>query len=136
VVGATDWGTWEFDNTNSTSADAIAAFTDRTEKAYSLDVYTDEWNPVRQSAETATFPASYACDAPNTSYPGDGGCRTFWYADSSGTMSFNLDDDGGWAQTAFQGGFDSSGRPGVDFFEQDESAPYAYVTNEGAMYYR
>jgi hypothetical protein len=136
ATDGTDWAVWEFDASNSTSARAYNAFVNRQTSAYQLDVYTDAWNPARQS--TNRLPASFACDA-NDEIAADGGCRNFWYQDVAGSRgtvrSFNLDDDGGYGQTAFGAGLDNSGRDyGCDIFEQTTT-----ITNSNcraALYYR
>ena len=123
VVGDDHWATWTIDSANTTSAAAMAAFVHGESTAYSLDHYTDAWNPVRQSSPDRSFPSGYACNSPST-YTGDGrGCAHFWYDSISGTASFDLDDDGGYGQTAFAAGADNAGYRGVDAFEVDaESA--------------
>lgn len=122
VWDGTDWATWTFAPGNSTSDRAFAAFTDRTTSNYELDVYGDTWNPTRQSAVSRGLTNPYRCDA-DREIPSDGSCRNFWYADvalSTGATvrSFNLDDDGGYGQTAFAAGGANNASYGVDVFEQ------------------
>lgn len=133
-----DWATWDFDPGNSTSARAFDAFVHRTTYAYQLDHYTDAWNPVRQSTVSPRLTDPYACDA-DREIDSDGDCRNFWYDDTDSPYgsirSFNLDDDGGYGQTAFAGGADNSKEDvGCDFFEQELSTTNRDCT--GALYYR
>ncbi len=122
VWDGTDWATWTFSPGNSTSDRAYAAFTARTPSDYALDVYGDSWNPTRQSAVSRGLTNPYRCDA-DREIPSDGSCRNFWYTDAALTTgatvrSFNLDDDGGYGQTAFAAGGANNGSYGVDVFEQ------------------
>jgi hypothetical protein len=118
----TDWATWTFRSGNSTSDRAYAAFVYRTTSSYALDSYGDVWNPDRQSAVSSSITNPYRCDA-DREIPSDGGCRNFWYEDSLASngmtiRSFNLDDDGGYGQTAFAAGAANNRDFGVDAFEQ------------------
>ncbi len=122
VWDGTDWATWTFSPGNSTSDRAYAAFTARTPSDYALDVYGDSWNPSRQSAVSRGLTNPFRCDA-DREIPSDGSCRNFWYTDAALTTgatvrSFNLDDDGGYGQTAFAAGGANNGSYGVDVFEQ------------------
>jgi hypothetical protein len=136
ATDGTDWAVWEFDASNSTSTRAYNAFVNRQTSAYQLDVYTDVWNPARQS--TNRLPANFACDA-NDEIAADGGCRNFWYQDVAGSRgtvrSFNLDDDGGYGQTAFGAGLDNAVRDyGCDILEQTTTTTNANC--RAALYYR
>jgi len=138
VWDGTDWATWTFRSGNSTSDRAYAAFVYRTTSAYVLDSYGDSWNPDRQSAVSRTLTNPFRCDS-DRDIPSDGGCRNFWYEDALASngmtiRSFNLDDDGGYGQTAFSAGAANNRDFGVDVFEQ------ALVANTPsktlALYYR
>lgn len=120
VVGSGRWASWEFERGNSTSEAALSAFVDGDSTEYVLDRYGDAWNPVRQSEGDRSFPEPYSCNS-STTYTSDGrGCANFWYERTSGATGFNLDDDGGYAQTAFAAGPDNTGYKGVDAFETDD----------------
>lgn len=134
----TDWASWEFQRNNSTSSRAYDAFVNRTPSDFVLDSYTDAWNPTRQSSNSNTLTDPYECDA-DRDIPSDGRCRNFWYADMRGPegtlRSFNLDDDGGYGQTAFGAGADNSGQgQGCDFLEQRLAS--TNESCEGELYYR
>ena len=133
-----DWATWTFDPSNSTSLRAYNAFVKLQQSAYELDLHLDVWNPVRQSSVSPALTDPYACDADNE-IDSDGDCRNFWYQDASGpygtVRSFNLDDDGGYGQTAFAGGTDNATDDvGCDFLEQSLTTTNRRCT--GALYYR
>ena len=122
VVGDLYWGVWDFEAGNSTSDDALGAFVDGRRRDYALDRYGDAWNPVRQSDDDRSIPAHYACNS-TTTYTGDGrGCANFWYGSIERYTGFNLDDDGGYGQTAFAAGSDNASSVGVDSFEIDAGA--------------
>jgi hypothetical protein len=132
----TDWATWTFIDGNSTSDRAYGAFVNRETSSYELDLYLDPWNPERQSEND--LPRDYRCDA-NHDIESDGDCQNFWYERASGpygnVASFNLDDDGGYGQTAFAGGTDNSGDGvGCDFFER--STTKTNTRCSGFLYYR
>ena len=134
----TDWATWTFDPTNRTSQRAYNAFVKLQESGYELDLHLDVWNPVRQSSVSRTLTNPYACDADNE-ISSDGDCRNFWYQDANGpygtVRSFNLDDDGGYGQTALAGGTDNATDDvGCDFLEQSVTTTNRQCT--GALYYR
>lgn len=138
AFNGTDWATWTFDDRNSTSARAWSAFVDQKTSAYQLDLFLDPWNPDRQSHKDRDFTDPYACDA-DRSIASDGACQNFWYDDAQGpygtVRSFNLDDDGGYGQTAFGGGTDNSGDGvGCDVFETDLATTNTDCTGE--LYYR
>ena len=107
-----DWAVWEFDST-TTAANALAAFTSGTTTTRSTSAAcNDAWVPVSQSGAMTDSP--YSCDENNN----DGGsCKCFWYDSYGGVYSFYLDDDTGWAETAFGAGYDNSGNLGVDSLE-------------------
>jgi hypothetical protein len=122
VVGDLYWAVWDFEAGNSTSDDAIGAFVDGRSRGYELDRYGDAWNPSRQSDNDRAIPAGYACNA-TTTYTSDGrGCANFWYGPIERYTGFNLDDDGGYGQTAFGAGADNATSVGVDSFEIDADA--------------
>jgi len=108
-----DWAVWEFDG-SSTSDAALAAFTQRTEQAIGA-VCGVAWNPVVQSGAMTDDP--YHCDETNNQ--GSDNCDCFWYDEYDGVWSFYLDDDTGWAETAFGAGIDNSGSYGVDSLETE-----------------
>ncbi|MCP4917125.1 MAG: hypothetical protein GY913_09385 [Proteobacteria bacterium] len=106
-----DWAVWEFDST-TTSGNVLAAFTSGTTTSYG-SACNDAWEPVAQDGTMTDDP--YVCDE-NNNY--DPGCDCFWYDNSYGsTYSFYLDDDRGWAETAFGAGYDNAGFVGVDSLE-------------------
>ncbi|MCB9742145.1 MAG: hypothetical protein H6740_06065 [Alphaproteobacteria bacterium] len=105
-----NWAVWEFDS-STTAGRALAAFTTQTPASYRG--CNDAWNPVAQYGTLSDNP--HHCDETNN----DGGaCRCFWYSNSyGGVYSFYLDDDGGWAETAFGAGYDNNSSLGVDSLE-------------------
>ncbi|MFT5684390.1 MAG: hypothetical protein ACI8RZ_005331 [Myxococcota bacterium] len=106
------WAVWEFDGTD-TADNALAAFTTQTTTSSSSSVACgDDWTPVAQDGDMTDDP--YVCDENNNSDPG---CDCFWYDSYSGVYSFYLDDDTGWAETAFGAGYDNSSSLGVDSLE-------------------
>ena len=108
-----NWAVWEFDSSNDTSNAALSAFTTQTTVSNSSSVACgDDWNPVAQDGTMTDDP--YTCDENNNADPG---CDCFWYTSYSGVYSFYLDDDTGWAETAFGAGYDNSGSLGVDSLE-------------------
>ena len=120
------WAVWEFD-ASTTSTHALAAFTLGTEIA--SGICNDAWNPVEQHGAMTDDP--YHCDETNN----DGGnCRCFWYYEYNGVWSFYLDDDSGWAETAFGAGYDNAGYLGIDSLE----LAYRYHDNTRSlwMYWR
>ena len=125
-----DWAVWEFDST-TTAGNALAAFTTGTTTGRSSSTAcNDAWEPVAQSGTMTDDP--YVCDENNNADPG---CDCFWYDSYSGVYSFYLDDDTGWAETAFAGGYDNSGSLGVDSLETS----YRYnneSTHDLWMYWR
>jgi len=136
VTDGTDWATWAFAADNRTSDRAYGAFVNLEMSSYELDLHLEAWNPVRQS--TVRLAANYACDA-NEDISSDGDCRNFWYEEQEGPYgrirSFNLDDDGGYGQTAIAGGTDNAGYDvGCDVFER--SLAYTNGDCRSAIYYR
>ncbi|HJN74207.1 MAG TPA: MopE-related protein [Myxococcota bacterium] len=110
---AGNWAVWEFDSGNDTSNNILGAFTSQTTVTRSTSsACGDAWNPVAQDGTMTDDP--YTCDENNNSDPG---CDCFWYDSYSGVYSFYLDDDTGWAETAFGAGYDNSGTLGVDSLE-------------------
>jgi len=108
-----NWAVWEFDSSNDTSNNILDAFTSQTPVTRSTSAACgDAWEPVAQDGTMTDDP--YVCDENNNSDPG---CDCFWYDSYSGVYSFYLDDDTGWAETAFGAGYDNSGTLGVDSLE-------------------
>ncbi|MDG1480742.1 MAG: MopE-related protein [Myxococcota bacterium] len=106
------WAVWSFDGTD-TADNALAAFTTQTTTSTSSsDACGDAWTPVAQDGDMTDDP--YVCDENNNADPG---CDCFWYASYSGVYSFYLDDDTGWAETAFGAGYDNSSSLGIDSLE-------------------
>ena len=66
-----NWAVWEFD-ASTTSTNALAAFTTRTEIA--SGICNDAWNPVEQFGTMTDDP--YHCDETNND---NGNCQCFWY---------------------------------------------------------
>lgn len=108
-----DLAIWEFDSTNDTATNAYNAFVSQTTTSSSAGAHNDAWNPVWQSGSMTDNP--YHCDETNNQ--GSDNCDSFWYASYGGIYSFYLDDDTGWAETAFGAGYDNSGSLGVDSLE-------------------
>ena len=109
-----DVAIWEFDSTNDTATNAYDAFTAGTGTSRNSSAACgDAWNPTWQSGGMTDNP--YHCDETNNS--GTDNCDCFWYASYNGVYSFYLDDDTGWAETAFGAGYDNSGALGVDSLE-------------------
>jgi hypothetical protein len=107
------WAVWEFDGTD-TADNALAAFTVQTTTTRSSSAACgDAWTPVAQDGDMTDDP--YHCDENNNQ--GSDYCDCFWYDSYSGVYSFYLDDDTGWAETAFGAGYDNSGSLGVDSLE-------------------
>jgi hypothetical protein len=123
------WAVWEFDTT-TTANNALDAFTSGTTTSRSSSsACNDAWYPVAQSGTLTDSP--YHCDETND----DGGtCKCFWYADYNGVYSFYLDDDTGWAETAFGAGYDNSGSLGVDALET--SYRYHSTSHSVWLYFR
>ena len=125
-----NWAVWEFDSTNTTSNNILDAFTSQTTVTRSSSVAcNDAWTPVAQDGTMTDDP--YVCDENNNADPG---CDCFWYASYSGVYSFYLDDDTGWAETAFGAGYDNSSSLGVDSLET--SYRYHSTAYELYMYWR
>ena len=101
---------WTFDG-STTSNNVYAAFTSQTVTLNYAN--TGAWNPTWQSGSMTDNP--YHCDENNNSSSDN--CDSFWYMSYSGVYSFYLDDDTGWAETAFGAGYDNSGNLGVDSLE-------------------
>jgi hypothetical protein len=66
------------------------------------------WHPYAQSSGLPFNP--YNCGS---------GCDSFYYSTQGGILSFYLDDDTGWALTAFGAGGDNNAGIGVDSFESN-----------------
>ena len=110
-----NWAVWDFLSTNTTSERARLAFTSRTQTPFGSSNCNDAWNPSSQSGTMQDNP--YQCDENNNSGPDS--CDCFWYGSYNGVNSFYLDDDTGWAETAFGAGYDNSGALGVDSLETE-----------------
>jgi hypothetical protein len=106
------WATWTFNSGINTSNRIQAAFTARQTNAYGA-ACGSAFNASRQSSGFTESP--YRCDE------GTGGaadnCDCFWYDTYNGVKSFYLDDDSGWAETAFGAGVDNGNSVGVDALE-------------------
>ncbi len=99
---------WTFDANNATSNNVLGAFASQT----SVSSCSSAFNPTWQSGSLTDNP--YHCDENNNQ--GSDNCDCFYYTSNGGIYSFYLDDDTGWAETAFGAGYDGSGY-GVDSLE-------------------
>jgi len=102
-----DWAVWAF-NGNNTSNHIYNAFVNHTAVGNSCG---SAFNAV---ADSGMNDDPYRCDE-MTGGAADN-CDCFYYKSQGGLMSFYLDDDTGWAETAFGAGNDGSG-VGVDSLE-------------------
>ena len=125
-----DWAVWEFDSSNDTASKAEGAFVSgSTTTRSSSAACGDAWTPVAQGGSMTDNP--YHCDENNNS--GTDNCDCFWYDSYSSVYSFYLDDDTGWAETAFGAGYDNSGSYGVDSLET--SYRYHNITSHDMYLY-
>jgi hypothetical protein len=124
------WGAWTFDSGNDTSNRAKGAFVNKTQVATGSACGAN-WNPTAHSTGFSDVP--YRCDENNN----DGnGCRCFYYTTQGGILSFDLDDDTGYGETAFAAGNDGSGGVGVDSLEISGAYPQNGTSQSLWLYYR